>query len=183
VSWRKPITFGVSTGVLFLSLAWVHRLLPDSRRRLRQAWMFTLLLVAEVALIDMQQWRGVASHFNTATAFDSAVFTTMGALIVSASVLIAIWTWALFREPLAASPAYAWAARVGMLMLNVGNLVGLTMSVTQSTTLKPVHGVTLHVIQALPVLVWLVGRLGYPRAWRVVSRVAPFSSSPQWQRR
>ena len=120
VSWRKPITFGFSTGVLFLSLAWVIGLLPASRRRMRQVRVFSALLVAEVALIDMQQWRGVASHFNDSTPFDSAVFTTMGVIIISASVFIALWTRDVFKEPLATGPAYAFAARTGMVMLNVG---------------------------------------------------------------
>ena len=174
VSWRKPITFGFSTGVLCLSLAWVLSLLPRTRRRTRQSAAVAGLLIAEVALIDMQQWRGVASHFNAATPFDGAVFTTMGVLIVSVSIIIALWTRDVFREPLDTTPAYAFAARAGMLMLNVGNVVGLLMSATQATSMKPVHAVALHVIQALPVAIWLLARLGYPRAWRNIS---PGSSS------
>ena len=50
VSWRKPMTFGISTGVLSVSLAWVIGLLPQTARRVRQAWFFSLLLIAEVAL-------------------------------------------------------------------------------------------------------------------------------------
>ncbi len=173
VSWRKPITFGFSTGVLCLSLAWVLSLLPATARRARQATAVAALLVAEVALIDMQQWRGVASHFNNATPFDGAVFTTMGVLIVSVSLIIALWTRDVFRERLDTTPGYAFAARAGMLMLNVGNLIGLFMSVTQETSIKPVHGAALHVIQALPVAIWLWTRLGYPRAWRNASPGSP----------
>jgi hypothetical protein len=188
VSWRKPITFGLSTGVLFLSLSWVVSLLPQTRRLARQAALFTVLLIAEVALIDMQQWRGVASHFNNTTPFDAAVFTTMGALIVSASVIIAIWTRELFRHKLPATPAYAFAARAGMVMLNIGNAVGIVIAVTQATQLKPLHGITLHMIQVLPIAVWVLARLaprtlGYPRAWRIGSRVSPWRSSPRWQHR
>jgi hypothetical protein len=169
VSWRKPMTFGFSTGVLFLSLTWVIGLLPDSRRVLNQVRFFTGLLVVEVALIDMQQWRGVPSHFNNSTPFDAAVFTTMGMLIVTASVIIALWTRELFRNSLPTAAPYAWAARIGMVMLNVGNLIGLAMSVTQSTSLKPMHGIALHVIQALPIALWLIAGLRYPRPWHVGS--------------
>jgi hypothetical protein len=165
VTWRKPITFGFSTAVLFLSLSWVLNLLPARTSRDRQAWLFAVLLILEVGLIDMQQWRGVASHFNTATPFDGAVFNAMGALIMTASVIMALWTRDVFREPLATSPAYTWAIRAGMVMLNAGNLIGLVMSVTETTALKPLHGAALHVLQALPVAVWLLGRLRYPPAW------------------
>jgi hypothetical protein len=181
VTWRKPITFGLSTGVLFMSLSWVLGLLPQTERLVRQAWLFSALLVAEIALIDMQQWRGVASHFNDSTPFDAAVFTTMGVLIMAASVQIALWTRALFRHALPTTRAYAVAAKAGMVMLNVGNLVGLFMAATEATSFKPVHGIALHAIQALPVAVWVVARLGYPRAWRDGSRLSRWLSSPEWR--
>jgi len=189
VSWRKPITFGFSTGVLSLSISWVLGLLPQTPRLVRQAWAFSLLLIAEIALIDMQQWRGVASHFNNATAFDGAVFSLMGALIMSVAVLIAIWTVALFRPAASAvramhagavdaeradrtstSPELLWAARAGMVLLNAGNIIGLIMAASEMTALKPVHGAALHAIQVFPLMVWLAARLGYPRAWRDTSR-------------
>jgi hypothetical protein len=171
VSWRKPITFGFSTGLLLLTLTWLLTLMPASVRRARQAKVFSTLLIAEIGLIDMQQWRGVASHFNNATPFDGAVFTTMGILIVAASVIMALWTRDAFRETLDTTPGMAAAFRVGMVMLNVGNLIGIFMSVTHATSLKPLHGLTLHAIQALPIAIWFVTRLRYPRAWRDFSRV------------
>jgi hypothetical protein len=51
-----------------------------------------------------------------------------------------------------------------MVMRNVGNLVGPIMAATHATQLKPIHGVTLHVIQ-LPVMLWVAARVRYPRAW------------------
>ena len=180
VTWRKPITFGFSTGVLCLSIAWVLGVLQQTRRLVWQARAFAALLFAEIALIDMQQWRGVASHFNTATPFDGAVFTLMGLLIVAASTIVAAWTIALFRQPLATTPAYAFAARAGMIMLNVGNVVGIVMAATQATQLKPIHGITLHVLQALPVMLWLAARLRYPRAWVHGLRSSRWFSLRRW---
>jgi hypothetical protein len=85
VSWRKPIAFGLSVGVALLSFAWVTSCLPERRATKPLAWLIVVMLVVEVGLIDMQQWRGVASHFNLATPFDGAVFNLTGALIVRAS--------------------------------------------------------------------------------------------------
>jgi hypothetical protein len=169
VTWRKPIVFGLSTGVVSLSLAWVVGLLPQTARLVRQAWFYAVLMVAEIALIDIQQWRGVASHFNQSTALDGAIFTAMGVLITTIAVLIALWTRALFR-PLPTTPGYAFAARTGMVLLNIGNLIGMTIAATGATGLKPIHGVALHAIQALPIAVWLAARrpLSYSRAWRNV---------------
>ena len=180
VTWRKPITFGFSTGVLSLSIAWVLGLLPQTTRLLRQARAFAALLIAEIALIDMQQWRGVASHFNNGTPFDGAVFTTMGVLIVTASVIIAMWTLALFRHPLPTTSSYTFAARAGMLLLNVGNLIGIVMAATQATQLKPLHGAALHAIQAFPVMLWVIGRLRYPRAWHGALHSSQRLFLPRW---
>ena len=47
-------------------------------------WTTAAVLVIEVVLIDLQAVRGVTSHFNTATAFDAAVFTVMGISILVA---------------------------------------------------------------------------------------------------
>ena len=183
VSWRKPMTFGFSSGVLCLSLAWVLGLLPQTPRLVRQAFLFSALLITEVALIDMQQWRGVASHFNATTTFDAAVFTTMGVLIMAVSVLIALWTIALFRRALPTSRRLALAARAGMVMLNIGNFIGLLMAVTESTAVKPLHGVALHAIQVLPVVVLVAARLRYPRAWRDDFRSVRWLSSSVWGHR
>jgi hypothetical protein len=190
VTWRKPMTFGLSTGLLFLSLGWVLSLMPDTPRRIRQSLFFSGLLIAEVALIDMQQWRGVASHFNNATPFDGAVFTAMGVLIITASVVMAWWTLDVLRTPLRASPASAFAVRAGMVLLNLGNLVGLVMAVTQTTHLKPLHGIALHMIQVLPVAVWAMlslarfaRRFGYARTWRDESRGWSWFSLPEWRHR
>ena len=164
VSWRKPMTFGLSSGLLSFTLAHVLGLMRPTRGLVRQAWLFSILLVTEVALIDLQQWRGVASHFNSATPLDGAIFNTMGALISSVAVLIIVWTRASFG-PLATTRAYAWAIRAGMILLNLGNFVGVYMAATQATGLKPVHGAMLHAIQAFPIAVWLVSRLIYPQIW------------------
>ena len=180
ISWRKPITFGFSSGVLCLSLSWVLGLLPQTPRLVRQASLFSALLITEVALIDMQQWRGVASHFNATTAFDAAVFSTMGVLIMAVSVVIGLWTIALFRRALPTSRSLALAARAGMVMLNIGNLIGVLMAATESTALKPLHGAALHAIQVLPVLALAAAWLRYPRAWRDDYRSVRWLSSSGW---
>ncbi|MFN2444210.1 MAG: hypothetical protein ABR606_01260 [Vicinamibacterales bacterium] len=170
VTWRKPIVFGVSTGVLTWSLAWIIGWLPATRALGRSVRLYVILMSAEIALIDMQQWRGVASHFNATTALDGIIFSAMGALILGVAAIIAGWTVALFRRP-GVVPAALSAARAAMVFLNAGNLLGIFLAVWGGSQLaagqvpnvfggagqlKIPHAVALHAVQVLPLIAWLL---------------------------
>jgi hypothetical protein len=89
VSWRKPILFGVSAGVTLLSLGWVvGKMRPRTGDLLLTGTLAAAMLV-EVGLITLQQWRGVASHFNRASAVDGTVLAWIKSLIVLVTVAIA----------------------------------------------------------------------------------------------
>lgn len=100
LSWRKPVVFGLSFGMLSLTAAWVLRLLP----RRRWGWIPAGLLggfsVIEVAAITLQKWRGEPSHFNTETDIDAIVFTVMAVsvlLVVVSLVILLGWAALQFR--------------------------------------------------------------------------------------
>ncbi|MFB4279394.1 hypothetical protein ACBJ59_29185 [Nonomuraea sp. MTCD27] len=103
VSWRKPFTFGVSFGLSVLTLTWVAGFVRVRAR----AWLvgaFAVASTVEVALISLQAWRGVPSHFNMETAFDTTVARSLAA---GGGVLIAIavtMTIAAFRPNPTANP-------------------------------------------------------------------------------
>lgn len=174
VSWRKPIVFGLSVGVTTLSLAWVVAHLRPSTRLRWSIRLYVPAMALEVGLITMQQWRGVGSHFNTATPFDTAVFQAMGILILVASGVIAAWTWWSFTT-LEAPHDTALAIRAGLLLLNTANLLGVFLVAYGNAArdaglppnvfgaagqLKLPHAVALHGIQALPILTWVLARAG-----------------------
>src|ERR1041384_403689 len=63
-AWLKPFKFAVSTAIYSLTLAWIFGWLPDwPRVRRRVGWTTAIIFVLEVAIIDIQAWRGTASHF------------------------------------------------------------------------------------------------------------------------
>jgi hypothetical protein len=186
LSWRKPILFGFSFGTV-LTLGWVLSFLP---RRRRLGWLLAGSLgvasVAEVFLITMQRWRGMPSHFNEATAFDAAVFNAMGVMVAVAALVIgAVTVWS-FTSPRAA-PSMAVAIRVGLVLLVAGQLLGGAIiangmgkseaqAIAAGSTfgaaggMKVPHAVSLHAVQLLPVLAWLLGFSGWAerRRTRVV---------------
>ena len=101
VSFRKPITFGISVGLLLWTCGWVMDRLP-ARKRLEG--VLTAVLIGsgliEVGLITTQAWRGVASHFNFTTTTDSIIFSAMGAAIGVFSVaLLILSVWAVVQRP------------------------------------------------------------------------------------
>lgn len=171
VTWRKPIVFGLSLAVLAWSLTWVLRHLPDDRGvRVQTSWLIALLSV-ELLLIDVQQWRGVGSHFNLATPLDGAIFNAMGLLIVAAAAILAWWTWRLLVRPRRDRPAEQLAAaRAGMMLLAVGNVIGIALAAWGTTVLattghvpaslgaagnpKLTHAMALHALQVLPLVAW-----------------------------
>src|SRR5215470_6355885 len=65
LSLRKPATFGVSFGLTLITVVWICSYL-DLRTRSRAVLVgaFTLACTWETALVTLQAWRGVPSHFN-----------------------------------------------------------------------------------------------------------------------
>lgn len=162
LSWRKPIVFGLSFGVTVATLTWVLGFLHPRRV---VAWVVVGVLavasVGEVALISLQTWRGVPSHFNNSTPFDETVFSLMGMLVTVLVVLTVLVTvWSFFR--LDAPAGLALAIRAGLVLMLVGQAVGVQMILEGGNTfgtagaLKVPHALTLHAVQVLPALALLL---------------------------
>ncbi|MFB9476169.1 hypothetical protein ACFFR3_42305 [Nonomuraea salmonea] len=177
LSWRKPVTFGVSFGLTTLTLGWIGGLL---RAPTWSGWLVSVLLCGSTALevlwVSVQRARGVPSHFNDMTALDEALFTGGGVTIAVTVTALLLITVAAFTS-CTADAAMAWAIRGGMLALLAAQVVGmwmivhgiglldagvspLTHSMTtygQAGAMKYAHAVPMHAIQVLPGLAWLMG--------------------------
>ena len=68
------------------------RWLPSTRAQWWVAGPLAVASVVEYAAITSQRWRGVPSHFNDATAYDSAVFGVMAASVAVIVVAVALLT-------------------------------------------------------------------------------------------
>ena len=173
VSWRKPILFGFSAGATMLSLGWlVGKLNP----RFGDGLLFTAFsaaMLAEVGLITMQQWRGVASHFNRTTPFDANVLGWIEGLILFATIVIAYLTCRSFGT-LRATSDMKLAIRGGMALLLFACLLGFVLvgygnyqqSIGQhpgtygnAGVMKFPHGMPIHAIQYFPLLAWCLTKM------------------------
>jgi hypothetical protein len=127
-AWLKPFKFAVSTAVYSLTLAWIFTLLPEwPRLRRVVGWTTAIVFVLEVALIDMQAWRGTTSHFNVSTAGNAIVFVVMGVAIIIQTVVSMAVVVALWRHRFA-DRALGWALRFGMTLTILGALTGPLMT-------------------------------------------------------
>ncbi|MEV6022281.1 hypothetical protein [Streptomyces sp. NPDC052036] len=177
VSWRKPVTFGLSFGLTLIAVTWVTSYLRiGARSRTVLLVVFAVDCVVEVAGITLQAWRHVPSHLNTTTPFDTAVAMTLavggGVLVVVLSAFAA----AAFRHRPHGPSGMPLALRSGFAILMVALLSGAVMiarGVVLSRTghqqaayhstapLKPLHGVSLHAVLVLPALAWLLSRTAW----------------------
>jgi len=127
-AWLKPAKFAISTAIYCFTLAWIFTHLPGWTRTRRVAGQATAAaLVLEVALIDLQAWRGTTSHFNVGTPFDAAVFAVMGLTILAQTAMAAAVAVALWRHAFAAR-AMGCALRLGLSISIVGAATGGLMT-------------------------------------------------------
>jgi hypothetical protein len=167
VTWRKPILFGISGGLTCLSLGWAWALVPWRRFDSALATGVAAALVVEVAAIDLQRWRGVASHFNRQTPFDSFLYDMMGVLILFVSAMSLDLAVRSFRPRAGVDADMLLALRAGLIFLVVSCGLGIWGSVHgdrqmaaglppeiygASGVVKFPHGAVIHALQWLPLL-------------------------------
>ena len=176
VSWRKPILFGLSAGMTLASFSWLsHRIRPTARTRLALSLLSTSLLL-EVALITLQQWRGVTSHFNRSTLFDRVIDQSMTGLILLATASIVPLAVAVFRT-VGLPSDLRLAVRAGIVFLFLSCFIGVIIwlhglqrlnlglppaQVGTAGIPKFPHGVSIHALQLFPITCWILTKIGWP---------------------
>lgn len=182
VSWRKPVTFGLSFGATLIAVTWVTSYLRvGARLRTVLLVVFAADCVVEVGGITLQAWRRVPSHLDMETPFDTAVSMTLavgGGVLV---VLLTVFAVASFRHRPTGPAGMALAVRSGFAILLVALASGAAMiargvilartghqeaAYHSTAPLKPLHGVSLHAVLVLPTLAWLLSRTSWSEAVR-----------------
>ena len=181
VSWRKPILFGLSTGLTLWSMAWLYPRWQPGKLDLLLSGILAGSMLGEVGLIALQTWRNEASHFNHSTMPNAIIEVSMTILITTAFAVI---TWFARRsfQSLNATEDIRLAVRGGMVFLLLSCLIGfaiLSHGYQQRTlganpsiygragVTKFPHGIAIHALQILPVACWCLSRAGISLLWRV----------------
>jgi hypothetical protein len=193
--WIKPAKFAFSIALYVFSVAWFLEYLPGrvGLRRVLSRGIATAMSI-EIACIALQAARGVTSHFNMATTFDAAVFQIMGGMILVNTGLVLVLLMACLVARPALSPAYLVGIRLGLLVLLLGSLEGMSMILRGAHTvgapdggpglfllgwsttggdLRAAHLLGLHAVQVLPLAgYWLDRRVRrHAVAWLIAFTV------------
>jgi hypothetical protein len=197
VSWRKPIVFGLSIGLLLATIGWVIDRIPIRGRSASViAWILALSSSVEVALISIQTWRGRASHFNVLEGSDAAIFGLMGAAVGFMSLcLLTVFVWSMVKRPaeklvriavigglalvVAGLGLGQWIIELGSAYVERVQAVPDTVLVGEAGVAKFPHALALHGIQVfiLYAILLQVGDRSMRKAARMYALVGLYSMS------
>lgn len=185
VSWRKPMSFGLSFGLTLATIVWVLSQVPlrrDTRARLLTA--FTAACALEVTVITVQAWRRLPSHFGVegdGVGQALGIVAAVGAVSILVTMFVA--TYLTLRPNPEVAPSMRLALRVGFLTLLVALLLGAYMlargmvlargqgdvpgAFAFTAGLKYGHAATMHGVLILPALAWLLRFTDRPEHVRV----------------
>lgn len=148
--WLKPSKFAVSIAAYTFTLAWFMPYLAHYHRTVKLiAWGTAFVFVAEMICIISQAARGVPSHFNVSTAYDSGVFALMGLLIVFNTLLVLITLLLFFGKTAPLPDAYLWGIRLGLFLFLLASVEGYAMVSNMAHTVGVPDGGA-----GLPVVNW-----------------------------
>ena len=184
-AWMKPAKFSFSIAVYLLTLRWILSHVRGHARLLAVlSTVITVALVAEIALVEMQVFRGTTSHFNESSDFDAAVFYAMGG-IVSLVLIATIAAGVIALRQRGLDPGLAAGLRWGIGICVLGMLAAVTMIFNKGWNdsgghtvgaadggagmpitgwslehgdLRVGHFIGLHALQLLPLLAWALLR-------------------------
>ena len=155
----------------------------DKRQIVR--WTIATAMMTEIVCITMQSVRGTTSHFNHETAFDDAVFSIMGMGVVFNTLAMLLFLLIIRRDTPPSRAGYLWGIRLGVALFLVASLQGTLIVgndahsvpgpdggpglpfVNWSTTqgdLRIAHFFSMHAMQALPLLGYLLDRASVRRS-------------------
>jgi hypothetical protein len=178
--WTKPWKFATSIAIFTATIGW---LLPSvslgDRPERRVSYIIGTAMLIEIALISGQAARGVPSHFNRSTLFDTLISLVMVLTITVSTLTVAYVFWRVTRTSPSLSTPYLWGIRGGLLIFLIASFEGYLIVINGAHSvgtapsapglpllnwkltggdLRIAHFIGLHGLQVLPLTGYVVSR-------------------------
>lgn len=187
--WTKPLKFQLALAVQTATLAWaLGRFTPALRGWAMPRWLargWTAVVVYEAAFITLQGARGVASHFNRATPWESLAGTLMAG---GAGVLVLVTVW-VGLVGLWQARATRWAPMP--LAIGLGFVLGAALAAWTGGAMGAARGYwpqpLLEPVQWMPLTGWVLSQTDLRIAhfiglhqMQMLPAVAAFCAAARW---
>jgi hypothetical protein len=189
--WIKPIKFAMSITIYVWTVGWLLEdlRLPSWAKRVI-SWGISVSMLTEIACITAQAARGTTSHYNLNTPLDAAIFSIMGGMIATNSVLALVLLILFFVGKYDVPRPYLWSIRSGLAIFLAASAIGGVMIAhgshsvgvqdggpglpivnwsTQGGDLRAAHFLGLHALQVLPIIGFLISR---HKRWAINQKTA-----------
>lgn len=171
--WIKPMKFCLSVGIYCWTIGWILFDLKQKKWTHYLSLIIGLCMIIEIFIILYQASRGVMSHYNYDTPFDSILFSLMGIMIAVNTVCAVIILLLIMRSTTHLHPLYLQTLRIAFVIFILGSYIGSQMISnkghnigvpdggpgipffnwsTVGGDLRIAHFMGLHAIQILPLL-------------------------------
>lgn len=180
ISFRKAATFAETGWLMCWAVGWFLPMVPLKRGAQRFVVTAVLLFaLGETLIMTLQVWRGVPSHYNTTTIFDSIWIGLGGVIALIFLVAMIVLLRAMLRQPFA-TPSIRSALIAGTVMMIIGSVTGFWMQLnsggiwlgalqpmvfggyfaindpTLGGNLVVIHAVGVHGFQLVTLVAWLL---------------------------
>ena len=127
-AWAKPARYYLSSGISIWTLGWfLHHLNSKSQIKVF-SWLIALSLFFETAVIFVQSYRGVPSHFNASDPFNSMMNLVLSSLMIIFLITVSSITLIFFNQKkMPISQHYTWGLRMGLLNFVIFSVSGIIM--------------------------------------------------------
>lgn len=179
-AWIKPMKFFLSIWIFSWTMGWFLAYLQYRRQVRVYTWVIVIVMIIEQVIITWQAANGRLSHFNTSSAFYQALFSIMGAAIVTLTVWTAVIGYYFFRQKQFEVPmTYIWGIRLGIILFVLFSFEGGVMATrlahtvgapdggpglpvvnwsTEYGDLRIAHFIGIHSLQLIPLFAYYIAR-------------------------
>jgi len=180
--WLKPAKFLASGAIYLWTLGWLLNFVEAPIvARSSIGTLASLIMLLENFAIGGQALRGERSHFNLSSAFNGAVFSLMGIMILLNTILLIVVLWWFFTKAGPLPAGALWGCRLGVLLAVLASIQGGYMAAfgshtvglpdggpgvpvlnwsTEAGDLRIAHFIGLHGLQVLPLGGFFLSEIG-----------------------